>query len=97
MSHVKVIDGNQQLKTFNIRLFHTHVDYYVPLDLGGSQEPEGTILDIHVNGQYRNDGGVASFTCWKNMKSADSFDMTNTRAVSSRLSSHSSLWMDERP
>ncbi len=38
---------------------------------------KGLILDVHVNGTYRTDGGVSSFSCWKNMQFADVFDMTN--------------------
>ena len=77
MSHVKVIANNQQLKTFNVRLANTHVDYYVPLDLEAYKSLKGLMLDIHVNGQYRNDGGIANFGCWKGMKFSDSFDMKN--------------------
>ena len=77
MSHVKVIANNQQLKTFNVRLANTHVDYYVPLDLEAYKSQKGLMLDIHVNGQYRNDGGIANFGCWKGMKFSDSFDMKN--------------------
>ena len=49
MSNVKVIANNQQLKTFNIRLANTHVDYYVPLDLDEFKNKEGLLLDFHVN------------------------------------------------
>ena len=77
MSHVKVIANNQQLKTFNVRLANTHVDYYVPLDLEAYKSQKGLMLDIHVDGQYRNDGGIANFGCWKGMKFSDSFDMKN--------------------
>lgn len=77
MSNVKVIANNAQLKTFNVKLASTHIDYYVPLDLGEFKGQKGLMLDVHVNGNYRNDGGVATFTCWKNMKLADSYDTTN--------------------
>ena len=77
MSNVKVIANNAQLKAFNVRLASTHIDYYVPLDLGEFKGQKGLMLDVHVNGNYRNDGGVATFTCWKNMKLADSYDMKN--------------------
>ena len=77
LSHVKVIANNQQLKTFNVRLANTHVDYYVPLDLEAYKSQKGLMLDIHVDGQSRNDGGFANFGCWKGMKFSDTFDMKN--------------------
>ena len=77
MSNVKVIANNQQLKTFNIRLANTHVDYYVPLDLDEFKNKEGLLLDFHVNGQYRYDGGISTFSCWKEMKFSNYYDMKN--------------------
>lgn len=73
MCNVKVIDGNSQVKAFNIRLASNHIDYYVPLYISEYKNSKNISLDIHVNGTYRNDGGVSSFTCWKNMKYADSY------------------------
>ncbi len=78
MCNVKVIDGNSQVKALNIRLASNHIDYYVPLYISEFKDSKNISLDIHVNGTYRNDGGISSFTCWKNMKYADSYDMTNT-------------------
>ena len=77
MCNVKVIDGNSQIKTLNIRLASNHIDYYVPFYISEFKDSKSLSLDIHVNGTYRTDGGISSFTCWKNMKYADSFDMTN--------------------
>ncbi len=53
------------------------VDYYVPFYLDEFNEEKTLALDIHVNGNYRNDGGISTFTCWKNIKTAESFDTTN--------------------
>ena len=78
MCNVKVIDGNSQVKALNIRLASNHIDYYVPLYISEFKDSKNISLDIHVNGTYRNDGGISSFTCWKNMKYADSYDTTNT-------------------
>ena len=76
--NVKVVDGNSnQIKAFNIRLASNHIDYYVPLYISNLSSKQNLSLDIHVNGSYRNDGELAGFTCWKNMKYADSFDTTN--------------------
>ena len=77
MSNIKVIAGNKQLKTLNVRLAMNKVDYYVPLDLGEFNGEKGLMLDVHTNGTYRYDGGVASFSCWKAMKFADSYDTAN--------------------
>lgn len=77
MSNIKVIAGNKQLKSLNVRLAMNKVDYYVPLYLDEFNEEKTLALDIHVNGNYRNDGGISTFTCWKNIKNAESFDTTN--------------------
>ena len=78
MCNVKVIDGNSQVKALYIRLASNHIDYYVPLYISEFKDSKNISLDIHVNGTYRNDGGISSFTCWNNIKYADSYDMTNT-------------------
>lgn len=77
MSNIKVIAGNKQMKSLNVRLAMNKVDYYVPFYLDEFNEEKTLSLDIHVNGNYRNDGGISTFTCWKNIKTAESFDTTN--------------------
>ena len=77
MSNIKVIGNNKQLKALNVRLANNHIDYYVPLDLKEFEGEKNLALDVHVNGSYRVDGGAATFTCWKNIKASDTFDMTN--------------------
>ena len=77
MCNIKVVKNNTQVKALNVRLASNHIDYYVPLDLKQFGEDAKLALDIHVNGTYRNDGEIASFTCWKNMKYADSLDLSN--------------------
>ena len=77
MSNIKVIAGNKQMKSLNVRLAMNKVDYYVPLYLDEFNEEKTLALDIHVNGNYRNDGGISTFTCRKNIKNAESFDTTN--------------------
>lgn len=77
MSNIKVIAGNKQMKSLNVRLAMNKVDYYVPLYLDEFIEEKTLALDIHVNGNYRNDGGISTFTCWKNIKNSESFDTTN--------------------
>ena len=77
MSNIKVIAGNKQMKSLNVRLAMNKVDYYVPLYLDEFNEEKTLALDIHVNGNYRNDGGISTFSCWKNIKNAESFDTKN--------------------
>lgn len=78
MSNIKVIAGNKQMKSLNVRLAMNKVDYYVPFYLDEFNEEKTLALDIHVNGNYRNDGGISTFTCWKNIKTAESFNTTNS-------------------
>ena len=77
VSNIKVIGGSRQLKTLNVRLANNHIDYYVPLCLQEFAGEKGLMLDVHVNGTYRTDGGVSTFSCWKNMNFSDTFDMKN--------------------
>lgn len=77
MCNVAVIDKNNRVKTLNVRLAANHADYYVPLKIEEFDDRNSLALDIHINGSYRNDGELAGFTCWKKMKTADTFDTTN--------------------
>lgn len=77
MCNVAVIDKNNRVKTLNVRLAANHVDYYVPLEIEKFGDRSSLALDIHVNGSYRNDGELTGFTCWKKMKTADTFDTAN--------------------
>lgn len=77
VSNIKVIGGSRQLKTLNVRLANNHIDYYVPLCLQEFDNEKGLMLDVHVNGTYRTDGGISTFSCWKNMSFSDTFDLKN--------------------
>lgn len=77
VSNIKVISSSRQLKTLNVRLANNHIDYYVPLCLQVFADEKGLMLDVHVNGTYRTDGGISTFSCWKNMSFSDTFDMQN--------------------
>ena len=77
VSNIKVIGNSKQLKTLNVRLANNHIDYYVPLSLQEFAGEKGLMLDVHVNGTYRTDGGVSAFSCWQNMQFSDTFDMKN--------------------
>ena len=77
MCNIKVVKNNTQVKALNVRLASNHIDYYVPLDLKQFGEDAKLVLDIHVNGTYRNDGELSGFTCWKKMLFSDTFDTAN--------------------
>ncbi len=77
MCNVKVVADNSQVQTLNVRLASNHIDYYVPLFIEKWSARKQLSLDIHVNGTYRTDGEIAGFTCWKNMRTADSYDAAN--------------------
>ena len=77
MANVKVIADNKQVKTINIKLANNHIDYLIPLDLQEFAGEKSLALDIHVNGTYRTDGGIASFGCWKKMQFSDIYDISN--------------------
>ena len=77
VSNIKVIGSSRQLKTLNVRLANNHIDYYVPLCLQEFDDEKGLMLDVHVNGTYRTDGGISTFSCWKNMSFSNTFDIQN--------------------
>ena len=77
VSNIKVIGSSRQLKTLNVRLANNHIDYYMPLCLQEFDDEKGLMLDVHVNGTYRTDGGISTFSCWKNMSFSDTFDIQN--------------------
>nr|WP_237072330.1 DUF4980 domain-containing protein [Prevotella herbatica] len=76
MSNIKVLANNNQVKTINVRLASEYADYYVPLDLSKYAGHE-LILDIHINGNIRNEGAIKEWACWKQMKYSDTFDIAN--------------------
>ena len=80
MCNVKVVADNNQVQSLNVRLASNHIDYYVPLFIEKWSGRKHLALDIHVNGTYRTDGEIAGFTCWKNMRTADSYDAANREA-----------------
>lgn len=72
MASVRVIDDNQVVKTFNVRLAADKADYCVPLAVKG-----GELLDITFHGDRRAKGALKELACWREMKYVDSFDTTN--------------------
>lgn len=76
MSNIKVLIGSYATQTLNVRLATDYVDYYVPLDLSAYQG-KSAVLDIHVNGNIRNEGAIKGFICWKEIKVSNVFDKAN--------------------
>lgn len=74
--NVKILKDNNLSQNINVRLAVDHVDYYVPFDLS---QYKGSIvlLDIHSNGNNRNEGALKELTCWNAIKYSDSFDTAN--------------------
>ena len=73
---IRVIVDNEQVQTLNVRLAVDKVDYYVPIDI----QRYGNLwvlLDITFHGDRRTTGAVKDFTCWREMKISDTFDMAN--------------------
>lgn len=74
--HIRVNANGKLEQTLNVRLAVDNIDYYVPLDLS-SYKDKGVVLDIHNNGNNRNEGALKEFACWKNLKYTDTFDTSN--------------------
>ncbi len=76
ISNIKVLTDSHVVQTLNARLATDYVDYYVPLDLSAYKN-KSVLLDIHTNGNIRNEGMMKGFACWKEMIVTDTFDTTN--------------------
>ncbi|MGM9723208.1 MAG: DUF4980 domain-containing protein [Prevotella sp.] len=74
--HIRVNANGKLEQTLNVRLAVDNIDYYVPLDLS-SYKDKGVVLDIHNNGNNRNEGALKEFACWKNLKYTDTFETSN--------------------
>lgn len=77
MAHVKVIKNGQVVKEINCRLSADKTDYYVPLSL--AELGDDLLLDIAFNntGDRRTKSPMRDFSCWKLIKTSDTFDMGN--------------------
>jgi len=74
--NLRLMAQSEMVKTLNVRLAVDNVDYYVPLDLslcGGKP----ALLDIHVNGDSRQNGSVREYVCWKQLRGSDTVDTAN--------------------
>lgn len=73
-SNVKVIVGNNVVQSFDVRLAVDNVDYYVPFDMA-RYAGDKVLLDIHVNGNARLEGGISGHVCWSKIKYSDTPDV----------------------
>ena len=76
MCNIRVLADGEALKTLNVRMAVDHIDYYVPLDLSPYKDKH-VLLDIHSNGNNRNEGALREFACWKAITYSDTFDTEN--------------------
>lgn len=74
--NIRVLADNSLAQTFNVRLAVDKIDYYVPFDLS-QYKGKSVILDIHSNGNNRNEASLREFACWKAIKYSDVFDVAN--------------------
>lgn len=74
--NIRVLADNKLEQTINVRMAVDNIDYYVPFDLS-QYAGKNVILDIHSNGNNRNEGALKEFACWKALKYSDTFDTTN--------------------
>lgn len=76
MCNLRVLADGEVVKTLNVRMAVDHIDYYVPLDLSPYKDKH-VLLDIHSNGNNRNEGALREFACWKAIAYSDTFDTGN--------------------
>lgn len=74
--NLRVLADNVPVQSMNVRMAVDHIDYYVPLDLSPYKDRH-VVVDIHSNGNGRNEGALREFACWKAIKYSDTFDTEN--------------------
>ncbi len=75
-SRISVVVDNQPVRSLNVRLALSKIDYYVPFELS-EYHGKHLMLQTHVAVDHSNRGGVASAVCLKNIKLSDTFDSKN--------------------
>lgn len=76
LCNLRLMARSEVVNTLNVRLAVDNVDYFVPLDLnlcGGKP----ALLDIHVNGDSRQNGSIREYVCWKQLRGSDTVDVAN--------------------
>ena len=71
-----IIKNNEIVKELNCKLAVDKTDYTVPLDLNDYQGSD-ILIDITFPGNRRTTGSMKDFVVWKELKTSDSFDVTN--------------------
>ena len=90
---VNVLVNNKADQSFQVRLAVNRIDYLVPFALE-QYKGKTVTFDIHTGNSRTNVRDAMADACWKELKLSDTFDDANRPSV---LSSHSCLWLDERP
>ena len=72
-AHVTVVCDNHSVMNFNIRLAVDKADYFVPFELKND-----VLFDITFPADRHKTGSVKNFSCWKEMRLANTFDTQNT-------------------
>ena len=72
IAHIRLLTDNQVTQTLNARLAVDKVDYYVPVELRGTQ-----LMDITFRGDRRTKGALSELTCWRDMKYSNTMDTEN--------------------
>ena len=71
-----IIKNNEIVKELSCKLAVDKTDYTVPLDLNDYQGSD-ILIDITFSGNRRTTGSMKDFVVWKELKTSDSFDVTN--------------------
>jgi len=71
-----IIKNNEIVKELNCKLAVDKTDYTVPLDLNDYQGSD-ILINITFPGNRRTTGSMKDFVVWKELKTSDSFDVTN--------------------
>ena len=71
-----IIKNNEIVKELNCKLAVDKTDYTVPLDLNDYQGSD-ILIDITFPNNRRSTGSIKDFVVWKELKTSDSFDVTN--------------------
>ena len=75
-ANVNLVVSNETAQTFNVKLAVDHIDYFVPLDISRYKGKQ-VLLDIGFNANRRTTGDIKDYSCWKELKTASTFDTAN--------------------
>ena len=75
-ARLRIIKNNEIVKELSCKLAVDKIDYTVPLDLNDYQGSD-ILIDITFPGNRRTTGSMKDFVVWKELKTSDSFDVTN--------------------